>query len=252
MDEMPDLSKSNVDPGQPATDEEILRRLIRLVVGITLIGQDALRNQLPLWEAEAARALEAREQQKHNAPAGETEETTKPPEAPWFPKSWEYRLIGLAFETPNYIKSGLRRMHQAPQAVWRKTAPLRLPLDVLGVTGFANHWVEGFLERLKVDGEQWEKIGEMEAQTSRALGQAAVIDILNLVLEYLSENEEVQDLIKSQTSSMTDEVIGEVRQRAVSTDTFIEAIIRRVLRQPFKPPGEMQLPPPAEERKSSW
>lgn len=250
MDEMPEPSKINSDPLQSGTNEEILRRLVRLVVGIVLIGQDALRKQLPLWEAEAAQALEARQKSGYppSAPSGEAEE---PPGTPWFPQSWEHRLIGLAFESPNYVKASLGRLRQTPETIWRKTAPLRLPLDLLGVTGFANHWLAGLAERIQADGERLEKIGAAEAQASRALGQVAVADILDLVLEYLSENEEVQDLIKSQTSGMTEEVIGEVRERAVSTDTFIDAIIRKVLRQPQQPPGEMELPP-KEERPGNW
>jgi len=252
MNETPDLTKLNIDPSQPVTNDEIARRLIRLVVGIVLVGQDALRYQLPIWEAEAARYLEARQQQTTSPPTDTTEASPRPPEMPWFPKSWEYRLVGLAFETPNYMKAGLKRLGQAQRSVWRKTAPLRLPLDLLGVTEFTRQWMEGFVERIQSDSERLEEIGEAEAQASRALGQVAVLDIFDIVLDYLSENSEVQDLIKSQTSSMTENVIGEVRERTVSADNLIETLIRRVLRQPYNPPEEMQLPSPTEKRPANW
>jgi hypothetical protein len=252
MNESPDLNRLNIDPSQPVTNEEIARRLVRLIVGIVLTGQDALRYQLPIWEAEAARLLEASQQQKNNPPTSASGDTTKPSEMPWFPKSWEYRLIGLAFESPSYLKAGLVRLTQTQQTVWRKTAPLRLPLDILGVTDFAKHWLEGFLEWAQADGERLEKIGEAEAQASRALGQVAVLDIFDIVLDYLSENQEVQDLIKSQTNSMTEEVIGEVRERTVSADTLIETVIRRLLKKPYHPPEKMQFTSPDNKRQSNW
>ena len=58
MDDEPDLRRLTSNSEQSDTNEEILRRLIRLIVGIVLVGQDALRNQLPKWEAEAAAYLE--------------------------------------------------------------------------------------------------------------------------------------------------------------------------------------------------
>lgn len=251
MTDTPDLKRLNIDPDQEVTSEELLRRLIRLVVGIVLVGQDALRNQLPLWEAEAAHFLEEQEQIAKNQPANPSEEPS-PPQIPWFPKNWEYRLIGLAFESPNYMKAGLTRLLQTPQKVWRKTAPLRLPLDILGVTDFTNNWAEGFMERLQADTERLERIGASEAQASRALGQVAVLETVDLVLQRLSENPEVRDLVKSQTSGLTEEVIGEVRERSVSADTLIEALVRKVLKQPHLPPDELQLPPQSEERPVNW
>jgi hypothetical protein len=255
MEDSPDLKQLNIDSSQPMTNEELLRRLIRLVVGIVLVGQDALRKQLPIWEAQAAQYSEKQGSRSTSEMAGSEEiasTQSAPPLAPWFPKEWEYRLIGLAFESPNYVKSGLITMLKAPRTVWRKTAPLRLPLDILGVTDFTRNWMEGFIERIQADMEELELVGKTEATPSRALGAIAINDIYDEVLNLLSESPELRDLVTAQTTSLTTEVIQEVRERTVSTDTLIEALVSKLLRRQQLPPGELPPTSPDQERKQEW
>ena len=89
MEDSPDLKQLNIDSSQPMTNEELLRRLIRLVVGIVLVGQDALRKQLPIWEARAAQYSEKQGSRSTSEMAGSEEiasTQSAPPLAPWFPK----------------------------------------------------------------------------------------------------------------------------------------------------------------------
>jgi hypothetical protein len=255
MGDSSDLNQLNIDPSQPVPNEEVLRRLIRLVVGMVLVGQDVLRKQLPIWEARAAQYLEDQE----NRPPIETSDSQKSsstqpaaPLAPWFSKEWEYRLVGLAFESPNYVRSGLAILLKAPQTVWRKTAPLRFPLDILGVTDFTRNWMEGFIERVQSDMEELEMIGKSEASPSRALGAVAINDIYNEVINLLSESPELRELVTTQTTSLTTEAIQEIRERTVSTDTLIDAMVKKLLKRQQLPPGELPLPSPDQERKQEW
>lgn len=236
-------------------DEEILRRLIRLAVGVILVGQDALQKYLPLWEAEARQILD--EIEKKASPSAETQTGAPAPvmltSTPWFPKSWEYRLIGLAFESPNYFRMAFKQLTRAPGSAWRATAPLRRPLDWLGVTDFTRNWLTGTTERLKTDLERLEEIGQSEAAPSRALGQAAVMESFDRFLQRLAENPEVQELVQTQTSGLTTEFVEEIRERTVSADTFVEAFLRRLLKQPIRPPQKMEpIPPEPGKRDERW
>jgi hypothetical protein len=217
---------------EPKSNEELLRQLIRVVVGMILVGQDYLRQQLPSWEVEADEYL----RQMKSTP------TSQQPQTPWFPKEWEYRLVGLALESPNYIKAGFNRMYQAPQTLWRVTAPLRWPLDLLGITGFTRSWMEGVSERMQTDMDHLQEIGEAEVQSSRALGMAALKDIYDDIIDLLADSPELRDLVATQTTGLTTEVIGEIRERTVSSDTMIDAVVRRILRRPTEPPEEMAVP----------
>jgi hypothetical protein len=255
MKDVIDVQQRDINPSQPEDNEELLRRLIRLVVGIALVGEDFLRQQLPIWEAQAAQYLEEREGQSIRVMTGSTEASSiqpAPPLAPWFPKEWEYRLVGLAFKSPSYIKSGLTRLLRAPKTVWRITAPLRLPLDLLGVTDFTRDWMEGLTLRIQSDMEEWEAVGKAEEQTSRALGAVAINNIYDEVINLLSESPELRDLVTAQTTSLTTEVVQEIRERTVSTDTLVEAIVRRVLKRQQLPPDELPIPSPNQERNKGW
>jgi len=67
------------------------------------------------------------------------------------------------------------------------------------------------------------------------------------VIDYLADKPEVQDLIAGQTTGLAGEVLSEVRERTVSGDSFLEGIVRAVLRK--SPRAE--LPPPSIEIRQS-
>jgi hypothetical protein len=244
MDNSPDLSRLNIDPNQPMTYEEVLRRLIRLVVGLVLVGKDALQQQLPAWEAQAASLLdELDKMQAPDAPISSEQGTPLSTSGtPWFPKNWEYRLVGLAFESPTYIKSGLSLLWQTQQKAWRLTAPLRWPLDILGISDISRQWLVGTLDQIKNDLGRLEAIGETEAEPSRALGYVAINTSYQALLENLASNPDVQDLIQQQSVGLTQEVIEEVRERAVGIDVLADNILRRLLRvrQTEAPPDKIE------------
>ena len=87
-----------------------------------------------------------------------------------------------------------------------------------------------------------QEIGEAEVQSSRALGMAALKDIYDDIIDLLADSPELRDLVATQTTGLTTEVIGEIRERTVSSDTMIDAVVRRILRRPTEPPEEMAVP----------
>lgn len=236
----------NFEPSK--SNEDITRRLIRLIVGIVLVGQDALRQTLPLWEAEAAQLIDEMNRAKASQPATMTEDANSQvddgaivPETSWFPQEWEYRLVGLAFESPRYLRNGFNQLVITPRKLWRFSAPLRLPLEISGVTDLLRSLADSWLERMQVDMEHWEEVGRSEAQYSRKLGQVALRDGLERFLERLAENPEVQDLVQSQTSGLTTEFVEEIRERTVSADSLIDGLVRRFFKKQPELPGKLDL-----------
>lgn len=66
-------------------------------------------------------------------------------------------------------------------------------------------------------------------------------------ITYLNAHpEQVQNLIQGQTIGMTTEIMNEVRERAVTADSTIEMIVRRILGR--KQRDELPLPPPEVQR----
>jgi len=252
MEETPNLKRLNIDPSQLPTNEEILRRLIRLIVGVILVGQDALRDRLPEWEKAAAEYLATKEESARSAGISTSGQAAGASPPAWFPKEWEYRLVGLAFASPRYLRAGLGRLWSAPRTIWRMAAPLRLPLDLLGVTDYTQNWLEDFVERLHADMEELEQVGKSEAEPSRALGLAVVNEVFDEVIAVMSDAPELRELVATQTAGISTEVIGEVRERAVSSDTLIEALVRKMIKRQQSPPEEMLISPPEDQRKKEW
>jgi dihydroneopterin aldolase len=73
----------------------------------------------------------------------------------------------------------------------------------------------------------------------------ALTERVDKAIDYLTANEEVQELVQSQSAGLIDEVIEEARERTVSADNFLEAVVRSVLRRPPR----WELPEPPQEVK---
>ena len=68
-------------------------------------------------------------------------------------------------------------------------------------------------------------------------------------ITYLNANpEQVQNLVQGQTIGMTTEIMNEVRGRAVTADSTLEMIVRRILGR--KQREELPLPPPEVQRRA--
>ena len=233
-------------------EQKTLGRLFRLVVGIALVSQDLVRQQLPIWEAEVARRVA--EPPKRLAPTpSSTDVQATSPSTPWVPPKWEHRLVGLVFESPNYIKSGVAAIWRTEQKIWQKTAPLRYPLDLLGISGMTQRTMDRITSRLQSDVERLERIGETEVGPSKALASVAIADIYQKVLDLLAQSPEIRGLIAQQSAGVTTEVIREVRERTVSADTLADSLTRRILRKTPKAEPDQFLPKqPEESRDPNW
>jgi hypothetical protein len=95
--------------------------------------------------------------------------------------------------------------------------------------------------------KRWITIGQREEARSRVLADRTANQIVDDFIGYLGDKPEVQELITGQTTGLAGEVLNEVRERTVSGDSFLEGIVRAVLRK--SPRAE--LPPPSTEIRQS-
>ena len=76
--------------------------------------------------------------------------------------------------------------------------------------------------------ERWRAMGRAEDARSRALAETAISDAAEETMDELVSNERVevfiQEVIESQTVGIVDEIIEEIRERAVSSDNFFERL----------------------------
>jgi hypothetical protein len=60
-------------------------------------------------------------------------------------------------------------------------------------------------------------------------------------IDYLTHNQEVQELVQTQSTGLATEVIEEVRERTFSADTYLENWLRKIFR--MKPRSAIPGPP---------
>lgn len=246
-----------------------LRSLTRLMLGGALIGLDELQQQLQQWEHAADRVYSNRRATQHNrqtptttdAPAPPTVASSNEPAAPATPEPpappsvalaapdpatlLRHALIGLLFDTEARVETGLAAITQLDQALGALAVPLLQPLQTNTVLAPARAAFEKLVTRGAAEVDRWIELGCEEERRSRLLTKTAGRMTFETSIHQVAINPEVQALVQQQGIGLANEVVKEVRERAVSADTLFERLARSV----FKLAPRETLPePPAAVR----
>ncbi len=226
-------------PPAPVEPFDALRSTTRLLVGLALIGGDELLKRLEMLE--------------------HTLDTTPPdpeeiaarirtsPTGRYIPADIRHALIGLAFEVQEQVR--IQTPHvlaAADQIISDMTRPVQSILSHIPFVGSLSKSI-GLQKRGEDRLKRWIAIGQQEEARSRVLADQTYNQILNDIIDYLADKPEVQNLIAGQTTGLAAEVLDEVRERTVSGDSFLEGIVRAVLRKTPR----AELPPPSVEIRQS-
>jgi hypothetical protein len=229
----------------PSEPFDALRSTTRLLVGLALIGGDELLKRLEIIEHTLTTAPPD--------PREMTERIRQTPTGQHIPDDIRHALIGLAFEVQDQVRLQTPRLlAAADQIVSGLTKPAQSILNHIPIVGPLSKSIGLQYDTLQKRGEdrlkRWITIGQREEARSRVLAGQAYEQIVNDVIDYLADKPEVQELIAGQTTGLAGEVLDEVRERTVSGDSFLEGIVRAVLR---KTPRAELPPPPFEVRQSA-
>jgi len=258
------------DPGQDAAQQEAgtfdaYRSLVRLLVGLVLIGGDSLIGRLREWEA--------------------THQVDPPvePAAGGDGDSVLGALVGMTFDTAEMIRqavSGAAGLSvTVAGAMWSAVRPVTqywlfrpfwLPVRTIAARGEAKHERYARIGRSeeqrsrKLAGEVMDSLIEaiinyvganpgvealVDAQLARLAAHPETLDLLvrgagDRYIAYLNEHpENVQNLVQGQAAGMATEVRDDVRTLTVTGDTFLETVARALFR---RAPREDLPPPPPE------
>lgn len=205
-----------------------LRSLTRLVVGGVLSGIDLLSDRLETWEEHAAPPT------RPDLIAPDTQETAG--------DRLSYALIGMLFASQDRLVQYARLTNRATRLVGDWADLISGSLSDSRLIGSLRHSFDSLSDRGAQVVNDWMMVGRAEAEHSRRLAELAITERVDQAIDYLTTNQEVQELIQSQSAGLIDEVIEEARERTVSADNFLEAVVRSMLRRP--PRWELPGPPP--------
>jgi hypothetical protein len=230
----------------PAPPESIeddgLRSLTRLVIGAADIGIYELRQRLRRWEEEIDQA-QTKEQKRSSqvAPDGLAIAPEEP--APGSEDVLRYALIGLMFDAQEVLKSGSVKVVKVGRRVKRRTSPILRPLTSSRLLSPARKSYKKLVAVGKRRVDHWIDIGRAEEIHSRMMAETALTGTVDETVDYLAEMPGVQELITSQTTSMAEELVEEIRERTVAADILLEGFARALFRR--QPRHSLPPPPPA-------
>lgn len=232
----------------PAPDQRdipsSLSSLTRLAIGGLLTSYDSLIKRLIIWETKLDQIDES--QIEDSSPEVVTDsalqlENTSEDETE--ADRLRYATIGLVFDTQQALNKSVRSADRlsrlaggmlksviGPIYSSRVLSPFRITFDRLAEHG-----------QSQVD--QWIAVGRKEESRSRALASTALIDQVDSSIEFLTSNDEVQELVQSQSVGLVGAIVEETREHTVSADNFLEAWVRTMFHRPMR----SELPEPTSE-----
>jgi len=225
-------------PTAPIAPFDALRSTTRLLVGLALIGGDELLKRVETLEHTINAAPPD--------PAEMAEQIRTSPTGQYIPDDVRHALIGVAFDVQDQIRAGVPRLlTMSDDVISSVTRPVDNFLNHLPIIGSLNRSLGQQVEVLQRRGEKrlqrWITIGQQEEARSRLLADQTANQIVDDFIDYLGDKPQVQELIAGQTTGLAGEVLNEVRERTVSGDSFLEGIVRAVLRKAPR----AELPPPS-------
>lgn len=231
-------------PPAPVEPFDALRSTTRLLVGLALIGGDELLKRVQMLE----HAIDTIPPDPEEI-AGRIRTS---PTGQYIPDDVRHALIGLAFEVQDQVRVQTPRLlAAADQIISDVTRPAQSILNHIPIVGPLSKSLGLQYDAMQKRGEdrlkRWIAIGQREEARSRALADQTYNRIVDDFIGYLGDKPEVQELIAGQTTGLAGEVLDEVRERTVSGDSFLEGIVRAVLRKAPR----AELPPPSTEIRQS-
>jgi hypothetical protein len=228
----------------PQPEMDTFYTLLRLLVGGAIVGTDELIRRSKAWQQEISQATADK---MVIAPFADVERNRL-----------RHMVIGLLFETPGTINSGISAVGQASEAATDWASKLLRPIVRNPLVRPAKRRYDKLVAQGNAVVGSWMERGRSEELVSRAMAEQAIAEIFDEVLDEviaeLAQKPEVRDLLQQQSIGVADEMMGEVRHRAASADAILERLARAMLRRSSREEvvelsGQAQSSPPATEKK---
>lgn len=218
-----------------------IKSFSRLLIGTIGLGLEELSEHLKKWEESTKESHYSNNSENDREKEIQNliihRESIK---SDRFSENLQFALIGLLIDSQERIEDSTQRLRPIGDTLNRFARPFfntigRFPLISPIRTGYSSLVEKGEdeLNRLIL-------LGRIEYERSHQIAEIAIDDTFDEAVDYLSTNQEIQELIQSQGVGLAGEVVEEIRERAVSADNFIDGIIRPLLKR--KPRSE--IPPP--------
>lgn len=235
-----------MEPLEP--DQEELRSnlssLTRLAIGGLIGGYDILMKRLTSWEDK----LDQMDAVPSNYPEDISQidygvQTDDRFEGETDFDRMRYAAIGMIFNSQKTLHKSLKTADRLSRLAGGVLETLVGPIYSSRALSPLRSTVDRLAEHGQRQVDQWIANGRKEEARGRILAASALTDQVDSSIQYLTSNDEVQELIQSQSVGLVGAIVEETREHAVSADNFLEAWVRTMLRRPMR----SELPGPSQE-----
>ena len=221
-----------------------LSSLTRLVIGSALSGYDGLMMRLSAWESE----LDQNDVARNEPDPLNEDESTRGLVGDWAgdntqADTFRYAAIGMVFDAQETLANGLDSADRITRFVGGLLETVASPIYSSRFFSPLRTRIDHLAQRGQSEVDRWIEIGQEEDLRSRQLANTALMKQVDSSIEYLTSNDEVQELVQSQSVGLIGEIIEETRERTVSADNYLEAWVRTMLRRPMR----TELPDPPQD-----
>ena len=107
--------------------------------------------------------------------------------------------------------------------------------EATGIAGVVSSLTEPTRQALAHELDRLSKVGAAEYTRGRVLSVQAFERSVDGVVGYLSESDELGELVREQTIGITGAAVHEIRETGAAADGLTEGILRRLLRRDSRP-----------------
>ena len=225
---------------------EAIRLLTALLVGGAIEGADQLVTRLRKYEQELELLAAAEAAQR----AAQGQQRPDPSTAEDELDRLRYTIVGFVFEAQNRLGRGIysaaRVTDSSLETANNLTRPFRNFFLFRPITSRIEERIENLVEYGRESLDRWAASGRELEPRSRDLATRTYEEIVDEFINMLAENEEIKELVATQSIGLVQEVRDNVRGRTVTGDSVVEDLVRRVLRR--SPREDLPEPPPEVQR----
>lgn len=216
---------------KPPGSSDVIHQLARLAIGATELVLSGFLKQVGGLDEDPEKSRDHIITGSESLPPQESSDA-----------NFRHALIGMAYEMQEHLIHSLHTVDQASRKIGEFVEPIANPLyHSTLLSPFRRHF-EMLVLRGQDEVDRWIEIGNQEEQRSQVLAKQVIQETLDSSIASLTNNPQIEELIETQSVSLANEIIEEVRERTVSADTFLESLARALLRRVPR----SQLPIPAE------
>ncbi|MGD2077829.1 MAG: RDD family protein [Chloroflexota bacterium] len=228
--------------GAPSRRSRTGQKLTRVTLGSALIAADTVTERLDqLDDAAVEDAVRRRTLDEVLVPRSEWPERF----GVAFDRPTRHLMLGMMMDARSRADATVRFLNRVGNGFAGLVNLLLQPVRTRRIFKPIRQNYEKSVKRGDQQVERWRAMGRVEDARSRALAETALSGAAEDTMDELVTNQRievfVQDLLQAQTTGIVDEIIEEIRERAVSSDNFFEKPARRILRRPDRseiaPPG---------------